>query len=98
MISCVAKAFFIPADPLSHFLSFFVITDFRRPTAAPACVLHSQGGSGKGAGGMLGALASPTLLRGERLGRGRRMGEGSTELMQHHDDVSLCGPCWNSIA
>lgn len=65
---------------------------------APARVLHSQGGSGKGAGGMLRALLSPILLRGERLGWGRRMGEGSTELMQHHDDVSLRRACWNSIA
>ena len=41
MISCVSKAFFIPADPLSPFLSFFVITNFGKSqsthAAAPAC-------------------------------------------------------------
>lgn len=40
MISCVSKAFFIPADPLSPFLSLFVITNLGKSqsthAAAPA--------------------------------------------------------------
>lgn len=48
MIPRVSKAFFIPADPLSPFLSLFVITNFGKSqsthAAAPACLLRPQRG------------------------------------------------------
>lgn len=60
MISRVSKAFFIPADPFSPFLSFFVITNFGKSqsthAAAPACLLRRaegrslEDGLGRGAG------------------------------------------------
>lgn len=86
MISRVSKAFFIPADPLSPFLSFFVITNFgksqRAHAAAPACLLRQAEGRsleerlGRGAGvaGWLSGVPScsdPVVLGG---GRGQTRG------------------------
>lgn len=59
MISHVSKAFLIPTDPLSPFLSFFVITNFGKSqsthAAAPACLLRRA--EGKSLAEMLGCGA-----------------------------------------
>lgn len=101
MIPRVSKAFFIPADPLSPFLSFFVITNSGKSqksqsshAAAPACLWWwAEGGleEGHGAGGTSGVVGVPFCW----FWNGERVAKGSTELTWCCADVAVFGPCWD---
>lgn len=96
MISHVSKAFFIPVDPLSPFLSFFVITNFGKAQSTHAAA--GRGGVSGGvwcSGGQSGCSGwGPILLGPTGFGVGERMDEGSIELRWCCADVALFGPWW----
>lgn len=102
MISLVSKAFFIPADPLSPFLSFFVITNSGKSqsahAAAPACCGGQRGGWFVGLGWPFWPVIwGPMPLGSAGFEVKERMNKGSIMLKWCCADIALFRPRWSFL-